>query len=134
MNRFFRAIEPRGLWAPLFRKLRFHPIGSEKLRRQGRACHLQGVSPLIVESVLSSRKGHRRRRERQAPNHENRIISNAFGVVLLTDTSSPEISQNLIYRNKYGNLLQGFGDPIIRNNYIYDNLNFDVVNISVKSL
>ena len=64
----------------------------------------------------------------------NRITANGVAFVLISDTSSPVISNNEIYNNKYGFYLKDFGTPTISGNHIYNNLNYNMVNYSPKSL
>jgi len=64
----------------------------------------------------------------------NRITANGVGFVLISDTSSPVISNNEIYNNKYAFYLKDFGTPVISGNHIYNNTSYNIVNYSPKSL
>lgn len=92
-------------------------------------------SPVITQSAIyGARSGVEVGANSQPQIIGNRITADGYGINLLADTASPVITGNEIYNNNYGFYLKDFGTPNISGNRIYNNIKFNIVNSSVKSL
>jgi parallel beta-helix repeat protein len=116
--------------------------GSDPANSILQACLIKGgrvvcnsASPMITGcAIYGAQSGVEIALNSQPQIIHNRITANGVAFVLISDTSSPVISNNEIYNNKYGFYLKDFGTPTISNNHIYNNLNYNIVNYSPKSL
>ncbi len=116
--------------------------GSDPANSILQACLIKGgrvvcnnASPTITGcAIYGSQSGVEIALNSQPQIIHNRITANGVAFVLISDTSSPVISNNEIYNNKYGFYLKDFGTPTISGNHIYNNLNYNLVNYSPKSL
>jgi parallel beta-helix repeat protein len=116
--------------------------GSDPMNSTLQACLIKGgrvvcnsASPTITGcAIYGAKSGVEIALNSQPQIIHNRITANGVGFVLLSDTSSPVISDNDIYNNNYGFYLKDFGTPTISNNRIYNNLKYNIVNYSPKSL
>lgn len=94
-----------------------------------------GSSPIITQSALyGARSGVEVGPNSQPQIIGNRITADSYGINLLSNTASPIVTGNEIYNNNYGFYLKDFGTPNISGNKIYNNIKFNMVNSSAKSL
>ncbi len=116
--------------------------GSDPSNSILQACMIKGgrvvcnnASPTISQSAIyGAKSGVEVAANSQPQIIGNRITANGIGIVLESETASPVITSNEIYNNNYGFYLKDFGMPNITGNKIYNNLKYNAVNYSAKSL
>jgi parallel beta-helix repeat protein len=94
-----------------------------------------GASPTITQcAIYGAKSGVEVYANSQPQIVGNRITANGVGIYLYSDSANPTISGNEIYNNNMGLFSREFGMPNITGNKIYNNIQYNVVNYSVKTL
>jgi len=93
------------------------------------------ASPVISQcAIYGAKSGVEIAVNSQPQITSSRITADGIGIVLLSDSASPIITNNDIYNNTYGFYLKYFGTPDISGNRVYNNIKYNVVNYSAKSV
>ena len=94
-----------------------------------------GSSPTISSCLITRSKGGIVVADNSQPQIlGNWIKGNNYGLVLTADTASPVVERNVISGNNYGVYLRAFHSPTISHNRIFNNLKYNLVNATAKTL
>jgi len=132
----FNPAATGSLWGALY----FYNADSANCLLQG--CLIKGgrvvcnsASPTITQcAIYGAKTGVEIYANSQPQIINNKITANGYGISLRDDTASPVVSSNEVYNNNVGFYFEKFGTPSITGNKIYNNLKYNMINYSVKSI